>query len=49
MAAIPQAAWGAGRFVPAAIEALGPRLARTARVPKLLDVIVPMLNGEKMA
>jgi hypothetical protein len=49
MAAIPQAAWGAGRFVPAAIEALGPRQARTARVPKLLDVIVPMLNGEKMA
>jgi hypothetical protein len=32
-----------------AIEALGPRQARTASVLQLLDVILRMLHGERMA
>jgi hypothetical protein len=43
------AAWVQDDSFRRAIEALGPRQARTASVLRLLDVILRMLHGERMA
>jgi hypothetical protein len=43
------AAWVQDDWFRRAIEALGPRQARTASVLRLLDVILRMLHGERMA
>ena len=43
------AAWVQDDSFRRAIAALGPRQARTASVLRLLDVILRMLHGERMA